>query len=448
MTSCALKSAAFRCGLVALMCLVFVLSASVGAKPPEGKGGGKKSGGGGGGNDGGGSGGSTATPMALEYENYNFRNLSRDNSCLGEDDHLLWKAVGTLAPGESFSFTPQYPACNGHPAVISVVANWSGGPLELSSNAPDTDYASWDNGQMGKHIVAPVVNQGAQLCMFPAYNGDGRNYTIILTNTGSQSVSNIVLEGRGENDWPYYYYERCIHADADGDGWNDSFEHTMANLVYPNGYIDGEYQPYVLWGSNYLRGRPATNVADDEIDAYPPDFNDDGVVDQVDREQFLAWFGQGNGLPLAFISPNPGDVEWFHNNTFPWRRYDLDGDGYVGAEDTAILEAVMGEPVPAASDNIAPTARVLEPKGTITRGQYFLIEGYAWDNAALVRVDYQVNGRNICSYTNPIPNFGFTSPFYNCWWEVKSSGDHELTITAYDAAGHVTTSPALIVNAQ
>ncbi len=445
MTSCKVKSAVSCCRLMVLLCLVFLLVAPVGAKPPEGKGGGKKSGGGGKGGDGG---GSSSTPMALQYENYNFRNLSGDNSCLGEDDHLSWQATGSLAPGESFSFTPQYAACNGHPAVISVVANWSGGPLELSSSAPDSDYASWDNAQMGKLIVAPVVNQGAQLCMFPAYSGDGRNYTITLTNNGSQTVSNIVLEGRGENDWPYFYYERCIYGDADGDGWNDSSEHTMANLVYPNGYIDGEYQPYILWGSNYLRDRPATAAANDEVDAYPPDLNDDGIVDQQDINELQVWLGQGNGLPQQFISPNPGDAEWFHNNTYAWRRYDLDGDGYVGPEDKEIISTLVGEPVPMASDIIAPTARVLDPGGPVAKGQYFLIEGHVWDNASLVRVDYQVDGRTICSQTDPIPGFGYTSPFYNCWWDVKGAGSYDLTIKAYDAAGHVTTSPTLVVIAQ
>ncbi|MEH6467042.1 MAG: Ig-like domain-containing protein [Porticoccus sp.] len=443
MTLCNLRVAAFSCGLLILALLMSIYSTAALAAKPEGKG--KGSGGGGGGTT------TSYVPMSLEYENYDFRNLSGDNSCLGEDDDLSWQATGSLAPGESFSFTPQYPACNGHPAVISAVSSWTGGMLELTSQVPDNDFATGDQNQVGQLISAPVVGQAAQLCMFPAYASDDLDYTITITNNSANTVHDVVLEGRNENDWPLYYYERCIHADADGDGWNDSLEHTMANLVYPNGYLNGEIQTNILWGSNYLLERSESTEPDDEVDAYPPDFNDDGSVNHMDQLKLQSYLGQGNGIPLSSISPNSTDAEWYHYNTAPWRRYDLDGDGFVGDEDVAIVETLLNQPVPMDTDMVAPTARVLMPEQgpVVSKGQYFLIEGHAWDNASLTRVDYQVDGKTICSNTNPLPGFGFTSPFYQCWWDVpKRRGSYALTIVAYDGEGNVTTSPELLVSSQ
>ncbi|MGH8507496.1 MAG: hypothetical protein ACREVH_02080, partial [Gammaproteobacteria bacterium] len=289
-----------------------------------------------------GGGTSTYIPMSLEYANYNFRNLSGDSSCLGEDDALEWKASGSLKPGESFSFTPEVPACSYHPAAISAVVSWQGSQLELSSVVPDNDFASGDPGQKGAWIVAPSVGNTAQLCMFPLYDAAGLDYTITVTNVGGTAADNIALEGHSDNDWAINYYSRCVNADADRDGWNDSLEHSMANLVYPNGYINGIFQPYLLWGSNYLRAEAQTAIADDEVDTYPPDLNDDGVVDGLDVNKLAAHLGEGNGVPLEQISPNAGDAGFYWANTLPWRRFDLDGDGYVSETDAGIVASLVG----------------------------------------------------------------------------------------------------------
>jgi hypothetical protein len=388
-------------------------------------------------------------PMALEAESYFFR-VPDETSCLGEDDELEWLAVGSLAPGESFSFQPRVPGCNGHAAAITVVAEWQSGNLELSAVVPDIDYSSWDAGQVGRLVQAPVVGHTAQLCMFPAFTGDGIGYTITLTNHSAQGVHGIRLHGRNENDWSVFYYPRCLNADADGDGWNDSLEHSMANLVYPNGYIDGVLQPDLLWGSNYLRSKAQTTWSGDEIDSYPPDFNDDGRLDALDREILEGQLGQGNGIPLQEISPNPGD-EWFHNNTRPWRRYDLDGDGFVGAEDLEIFGQSASAPVPMQEDVVVPTARITEPaeNGTVARGQYARIRSHAWDNAAITAVDYLVDGRTVCTVSDPLPTFGFDSPLYACWWDVpRRARSYRIEVRVTDAAGNVGHSAPIIVHAE
>jgi hypothetical protein len=224
----------------------------------------------------------------------------------------------------------------------------------------------------------------------------------------------------------------------------------MANLVYPNGYIDGILQPDILWGSNYLRDTAKTSVTDDEIDSYPPDFNDDGWVDAQDLSIIEGQLGKGNGTPLEEISPNSGE-SWYHDNTLPWRRYDLDGDGYVASEDREIVVQLTQQQGPMFSDVVVPTTRIIEPLSgdTVARGGNVMIKGHVWDNAALSRVEYLVNGKIICSKSDPVPGFGFTSPFYYCWWDVpKRNMTHQIEVRAYDASGNIGFSQQVSVQAR
>ena len=389
----------------------------------------------------------THVPMALDSEQAYFK---VPRTCLGEDDQLDWVAIGSLAPGESFTYVSGYPSCERHAAAISVVATWDSGQLLLESTVPDADYSSWDSAQVGAPVSAPAVGNRAQLCMFPFFREAGIHYEVTLTNTSETAVHGIRLHGRHRNDWPIHYHPRCMNADADGDGWNDSLEHTMANLLYPIGYIDGVLQPDLLWGSNYLRSGSASAARNDEIDSVPVDLDDNGRVDADDVLLIEGWLGEGNGVALQQISPNPGP-EWFHENTLPWRRYDIDGDGWVDATDRDIVLLVATEGQSSSADVVPPTARLNSPTDgePVARGQYLRLQAHAWDNAALVRVDYLVDGKVVCSVTDPVPEAGFESPFYSCWWQVpKRRGLHEIEVIAYDAAGHVASSRPVIVNGE
>ncbi|GAA0691602.1 hypothetical protein GCM10009104_18160 [Marinobacterium maritimum] len=392
-----------------------------------------------------------SSPMTLKVENYNFRNLSGDNSCLGEDDHLIWEALGSLQPGESFSFTPKYPACIYHPAAISVQLSWSGSELELSSNVPYRDYASSDIEQTGKAVVAPVIGNTAQLCMFPSYKQENIYYTITITNVGDTVAENIKADGRSENDWESYYYSRCVNADADQDGWNDALEHTMGSLTRYISSIDGESQMDKLWGPNYLRAQASSMTAHDEVDSYPADFNDDGVIDETDLGLILLHLGEGNGIPLEHISPNPGDEEYFYKNVFVWRRFDLNADGHVSQTDADIVEELLGQTVPLERDLIAPTAKITSPAdgSLIAKGGYTLIKGHVWDNSNITQVDYLIDGKVECSANRPSPNWGTVSPYYQCGWRVpKRQGIYDLEVRAFDAAGNVSTSETVQVTAR
>ncbi len=392
--------------------------------------------------------GSSSEPMNLKLESYYFRVPAQSN-CLGEDDELEWLAGGSLLPGESFTFSPAYTACKGHAAAITVVSSWESGSLVLSSTVPDNDFSSWDANQAGTLVTANQVGTSSQLCMFPSFTSEQSNYSITLRNDSTEAVNGIELHGRHENDWSVFYYPRCLNADADGDGWNDSLEHSMANLLYPIGYISGILQPNILWGSNYLSDRPKTPFVNDEIDSYPADLNDDGWIDHADLELLWNHYGQGNGIPLERISPNPGSY-WYHENTLQWRRYDLDGDGYVGLEDSQVIEQLLDLPVPVEQDIVAPTSRILSPQNgqSVSKGKSFRIEAHVWDNAALARVEYLVNGKVQCSLTDPIPSLGFESPLYSCWWSVpRRSSQYELQIRVFDADGNSSTSSPVQVSA-
>lgn len=384
--------------------------------------------------------GTSYVPMSMEYENYNFRGLSGDNSCLGEDDVFTWKAVGSLKPGESFTFTPKYSACNGHPAEISVVSTWQSSVLQVSSNVPDNDFASWDSSQKGKQIIAPVVGNSAQLCMFPLYQSDGIDYTITVTNVGQATANNVIIDGHSNNDWASNYYKRCLNADADHDGWNDSLEHSMANLVYPIGYINGQFQPYILWGTNYLKAEAESGNVNDEIDGSPADFNDDGIIDNRDVDAVTSRLGEGNGIPLESISPNPSDAGYYWANVKKWRRYDLDGDGYVAQTDINIVQSLVGQLMPMLADTIPPTARVIPPlSGIVPKGNYYQIQGHVWDNSAISKVEYLVDGKTVCSLSGAA---------YACWWNVpKRQVSHTIEIRVQDAAGNITVSDTATVSA-
>ena len=132
----------------------------------------------------------------------------------------------------------------------------------------------------------------------------------------------------------------------------------------------------------------------------------------------------------------------------PWRRFDLNGDGYIDSEDRQITSAYLDMELPTSSDIVSPTARITAPLDgeTVLRGRRVTISSHAWDNAALSRIDYLVNGKVICTVTNAVPSLGFTSPFFVCGWEVpKRNRTHEIEIRVYDAAGNSGVSQTIVV---
>ncbi|HEX7259655.1 MAG TPA: dockerin type I domain-containing protein, partial [Candidatus Saccharimonadia bacterium] len=93
-------------------------------------------------------------------------------------------------------------------------------------------------------------------------------------------------------------------------------------------------------GLNYLKacGTPSPN---DEFDYWEPDVNDDNVVNQADVTIAQSYVGQGDGRNYLYINdyvnanPQP--------ETGPWRRYDMDMDGWVKDLDVNIVRSHLGK---------------------------------------------------------------------------------------------------------
>ena len=157
-------------------------------------------------------------------------------------------------------------------------------------------------------------------------------------------------------------------------------------------------------------------------------------------------------MALQDISPNPSaGAAYFHSNTRPWRRYDLDADGWVDQRDWDIVEQQIAQPVPPLNDGIAPSAAVVAPApgSAVARRSYVRLRGHVWDNAGLRRIEYRVNDKPLCAISEPAPQTGHGSPYYSCWWETPNKrGAYRITVTAVDAAGTTTVSAPLWVQVQ
>lgn len=279
-------------------------------------------------------------PLSVITERYVFQ-WDASKACVGEDDSLRWTASGYLAPGQSFTFTPQYPECNDPRAVmIMLTSSDPTAQLVLSTVVPENDGLANNQTQKGKSIAVTPVAGKARLCMFPNTSfTPPANYTITVVNTGTTTATGLMVAGKDLNDWQAFYWNDCLGADADRDGWSDSYEHSMAQLVYPTGsYSSGELPA----GSDYLQacGTPAP---DDEFDTWPPDLDDDGAVTQADVGLLLPHLGEGNGVPWSAITPNPNVPESFWNHVGTWNRFDLNADGLVNQADLDLLQGKLGQ---------------------------------------------------------------------------------------------------------
>src|SRR5262249_31725309 len=144
------------------------------------------------------------------------------SGCFYWDDTLEWKATGSLLPGESFTFVPSVPTCQGaEMPVIIAWATWDASELEISSIAPDNDGISNDFRQVGMPVSGTTVGRESHLCMFTAASQQ-YSYAITIRNIGSQTANAVQFGGAEYNGWPVNYYDACSKADADKDGWNDS----------------------------------------------------------------------------------------------------------------------------------------------------------------------------------------------------------------------------------
>jgi len=385
-------------------------------------------------------------PMTVQSEFFQKQWSSTDPSCFGTDDQYSFKVAGSLAPGESYTFHA-IPTCAiaEMPAIV-VKAAWDASELEVTSIAPEGDGISGDSAQAGTPIVAASYGREAHLCIFISPSGQKSEWAVTIRNKGTLTAYNVTLEGEEHNGWPVFFNNQCARADADGDGWNDSIEHGMGLLTYYSSYSNPSLKHAQLDGTNYLRAAPNTQTPDDEVDAYPPDVNDDGVVDQVDVDRVASFVGQGTGVGLDQIDANPGP-NFLYAQVGPWRRYDLDGNGRVAAHDVELVRALVGMPIPMTQDILPPTIELRSPLSgaTVQRASYQLLEAYGADNKWLTQVDFYVNDALVCSSTGGGLTYAQTSQ-HHCYWKTpRKQGTYTLTARTRDSAGNTATDSAAVI---
>lgn len=385
-------------------------------------------------------------PMTVQREYFQKQWSSTEPGCFATDDQYSFKVAGSLAPGEVYTFHA-IPTCAvaEMPAIV-VRATWDASELEVSSVAPANDGISGDSAQAGTPIVASSHLREAHLCMFTSPAEQGFEWAITIRNKGTQTAYNVTLEGEERNGWPVFFANQCAKADADRDGWNDALEHGMGLLTYYASYSGPGVKYLALDGANYLRAKAATATPNDEVDSYPPDVNDDGVVDQADIDRMTPYVGQGTGVGLDLIDANPGP-NFLYNQVGAWRRYDLDGNGRVTSHDVELVRALVGLPVPVAQDILPPTVELRSPVygATVQRASYQLLEAFGSDNAWLEQVDFYANDTLVCSSAGGGLTYAQTSQ-YSCWWKTpRKQGSYSLTARTRDSAGNAASDSVAVI---
>lgn len=421
----------------------------------------------------------TSTPLAFT-QNWQARyadGRGLSGGCFGVDDQASWQGGGTLAPGASYTFTPDNPTCSqSELPVITMHLSWSGStqvklettnqfaPALVAANA----YGPYYN---NLHEVAPITSdaggkQQANLCLWADASetvyAEGlvapatqitTNYhlpwTMTITNTGSQTAT-ISASGYEANGWDMNIYPGCKRADGDGDHWNDSLEMVSQNLTYYSTVADTSpgktYQ-----GSNYVLAK-GTATPNDEVDASPVDFNDDGVVDQTDVDVVSRHLGEGDGVSIDQIGPNQGTPGYLYNETLSWRRYDIDGDGMVTQNDVNWIKGLVGQPLPLTTDPLNPWAVIHTTALHANTSEN--LYAYAVDNDMLSHVDFYatVSGKQklLCQVwgqdaPSQVPDT--TNDAYSCYFTTPRAigAPVAITVTAYDNAGHSYTTTKNLV---
>lgn len=399
--------------------------------------------------------GSGATVMTIQSENLQQPYSWQDPNSFGVDDFMNWTVTGQIAPGDSYTYTPRWPISSASEVPdMSASLRWSGATtLRMTTVVPMNDQVSAADPSVdhtGQTITAPVIGSTAALCMFfvPSNSVPTFNYALTITNVGTAAATSVSLTGQESNGYTSNFGPFCNRADADGDGWNDTLEEGTVDLTAPSSGTTA--QKLNVLGVDYLGNKSATSTVNDEVDSYPPDVNDDGIVDQADVDEITSWVGQGTGVPQSRVDYSGVGPNRYQVQTGLWRRYDLNGDGLVTAADVSWVQAEVGRPVPDPVDVIAPWVAFDPSSGTsFPRRTSVWLGANARDNRALTGVRFAVNGSTLTQQcTDPTTEMSDPTnihdpavPEYECVWTTPGKRTTvTLTITATDAAGHASTS--------
>jgi hypothetical protein len=394
---------------------------------------------------------STGTVMTVQSENLRQPYSWQDPCCFGVDDFMSWTVTGQIAPGDSYTYVPRWPISSvSELPSMSASLRWTGATtLRMSTVVPTNGEVTGADPSVdhsGQTITAPVVGTTAALCMFfvPSGSTSTFNYAITITNVGTATATAVAFSGQESNGYTANYGPFCGHADADGDGWNDTLEEGTLDLTIPSAGTTADKMGVV--GTDYLSRRSVTSTSGDEVDSYPPDVTDDGVVDQADVDLVSGWIGQGTGVPFAHVDYSGVGPNRYQAQSGLWRRYDLNGDGLVTAADVAWVQAEVGRAVPDPVDVVSPWVAFDPATATsYPRRSGVWLGAYARDNRALTSVKFYANGTALTQQctdpmtemANPISYHNPAAPQYQCVWNTPGKrASVTLTVTATDGAGH------------
>jgi hypothetical protein len=312
----------------------------------------------------------TGTVMTVQSEVLRQPYSWQDPCCFGVDDFMSWTVTGQIAPGDSYTYVPRWPISSAS-ELPSMSANlrWTGATtLRMTSAVPTNDQVADADPSVdhsGQTITAPVLGSTAALCMFfePSGGPASFNYAVTITNVGTATATSVAFTGQEANGYTANYGPFCGHADADADGWNDTLEEGTLDLTVPAAGTTTEKMGVL--GTDYLSGRSVTTTPDDEVDSYPPDVTDDGVVDQADVNLLSSWVDQGTGVPFARVDYSGVGPNSYQAQSGLWRRYDLNGDGLVTSADVSWVQAEVGRPVPDPVDVLSPWVKIDRPTTTL-----------------------------------------------------------------------------------
>jgi hypothetical protein len=385
--------------------------------------------------------------------------------CLGEDNFADWTAAGSLAPGQSWSYAPQFPDCNNNPRVNTANVSWTGSQLQLSIFNPGYDIYIKDASQEGKTLTGKNVSNTSAACIFVNSSSDAvyppgnlwldgvlPHYVVTVKNTGTTTATNITLKGRSMMNWTEAYYSQCMNSDADRDGWSDTEEESM-NLYA----LDGNN---LANGTDYLRYTPGMEINGfiPITRVYTPDLNNDSVIDQSDVDLIFQYVGQGTGWLISQVSSTSHPPADFPPLKAGWRRYDLNMDGYVDQQDVTIIRNLLGTPIPMTQDTITPWVKILGVENTTnpriaSRGSAIYLGANAWDNSAISRVEFYVNDRlaGTAIQPNDLKTQSYTYPmglFHIPWSVPNKTGTYAISAKIYDAAGNSSASAPFALTVQ
>ena len=346
-------------------------------------------------------------------------------------------------------FVQDYPNGNGDFALAE--EKYGLAMYLLAADAPDY-YGTFNHDGHGSGFFSGYnADLGVAQGPFYTWNGlqrrDFASGFVLVNNPGGGTVSNIALGGSFTSLWGEQLSSitlgekqgnifrtptpssplPVIDKDTDGDGFSDAAETFM--------------------GTDPIKACPATSIANDEsIDAWPPDIDDDQIVDITDIAQlgppvYESTAGDPNYSKRKDLNNdgvnNIQDVDKMAPPVF-WTNCATSVQGSMTLEqfNTQIASVIGSEPLSSplpVGDTQPPNVTISSPVNGKTVSGRVSINAAASDNTGVTKMEIYIDGSAVFTMDN------VTSINYDWNTQPKkvASGSHTIEVKAYDNAGNV-----------